>query len=271
MSSNINPNNINGNFPVAGQDNDSQGFRDNFTNILNNFSFAATEITDLQNSVTNIASTVDTNGNVTAYYANVQQGLEVGSTSSFNDDVTFAGNLTFTYAGGGNPAIILPTDDNSYDIGSSTNTFRNIYTNELTANTTSVSNAIMGGTVYEINVVSGAPTATQDINLSTSSTWYFTSNATTNCTLNFKGSSTVTGADYLGIGGMALTRIMITNGAVAYRPTTFQVDGVTQTVKWLNGSAPGSGTVNAIDVYLATIIRTGVSSYSVTLARQVYY
>jgi len=45
--SNINPNNINGSFPVAGQDNDSQGFRDNFTNILNNFSFAKAELEDL--------------------------------------------------------------------------------------------------------------------------------------------------------------------------------------------------------------------------------
>jgi len=31
--SNINPNNINAAYPVAGVDNDSQGFRDNFTNI----------------------------------------------------------------------------------------------------------------------------------------------------------------------------------------------------------------------------------------------
>jgi hypothetical protein len=46
--SNINPNNINGTFPVAGQDNDSQGFRDNFTNILNNFSFTKAELEDLQ-------------------------------------------------------------------------------------------------------------------------------------------------------------------------------------------------------------------------------
>jgi hypothetical protein len=49
MTSNINPNNINGAYPVAGQDNNSQGFRDNFTNTSTNFQFAADEITDLQN------------------------------------------------------------------------------------------------------------------------------------------------------------------------------------------------------------------------------
>ena len=51
MSSNINPNNINGAYPVAGQDNNSQGFRDNFTNTKTNFQFASDEITDLQNNV----------------------------------------------------------------------------------------------------------------------------------------------------------------------------------------------------------------------------
>lgn len=50
MASNINPNNIDGTYPVAGQDNNSQGFRDNFTNIKTNLNFAKNEITDLQNN-----------------------------------------------------------------------------------------------------------------------------------------------------------------------------------------------------------------------------
>jgi hypothetical protein len=51
MASQINPNDINGAYPVAGQDNNSQGFRDNFTNTRTNFGYAAGEITDLQNNV----------------------------------------------------------------------------------------------------------------------------------------------------------------------------------------------------------------------------
>lgn len=51
MASSINPNNIDGAYPVAGQDNNSQGFRDNFTNTKTNFQYAADEITDLQNKV----------------------------------------------------------------------------------------------------------------------------------------------------------------------------------------------------------------------------
>ena len=51
MASNINPNNIDGTYPVAGQDNDSQGFRDNFTNTKTNFAYASAEISDLQSKV----------------------------------------------------------------------------------------------------------------------------------------------------------------------------------------------------------------------------
>ena len=46
--SSINPNNIDGQFPVAGQDNDSQGFRNNFTNVRNNLTFAKSEIEALE-------------------------------------------------------------------------------------------------------------------------------------------------------------------------------------------------------------------------------
>lgn len=50
MTSNINPNNIDGTYPVAGQDNNSQGFRDNFTNTKTNFQYASDEISDLQSN-----------------------------------------------------------------------------------------------------------------------------------------------------------------------------------------------------------------------------
>jgi len=48
MASQINPNNIDGNFPVAGVPNNTQGFRDNFTNISTNFQYAEDEINELQ-------------------------------------------------------------------------------------------------------------------------------------------------------------------------------------------------------------------------------
>jgi hypothetical protein len=51
MTSQINPNNIDGNYPVPGVPNNTQGFRSNFTETATNFQYAAQEITDLQNKV----------------------------------------------------------------------------------------------------------------------------------------------------------------------------------------------------------------------------
>jgi len=52
MASNINPATINITYPIAGQDNDTQGFRSNFQNIQTNFITAASEISALQGNVT---------------------------------------------------------------------------------------------------------------------------------------------------------------------------------------------------------------------------
>jgi uncharacterized Zn-finger protein len=54
MASNIVPGNIDGTYPTAGQDNSSQGFRDNFTSIKNNFTEAKTEIEALQTNKANL-------------------------------------------------------------------------------------------------------------------------------------------------------------------------------------------------------------------------
>lgn len=48
MASNISDTGINSGFPIAGQDNDSQGFRDNFATTVSNFAAAKAEIEALQ-------------------------------------------------------------------------------------------------------------------------------------------------------------------------------------------------------------------------------
>lgn len=50
MASSIISTTIDETYPVAGQDNDSQGFRDNFTIIKDNFAFAKSEIETLQDT-----------------------------------------------------------------------------------------------------------------------------------------------------------------------------------------------------------------------------
>lgn len=100
MTSAINPNNIDGSYPVAGQDNNSQGFRDNFTNIKVNFQDAAAEITDLQNKAVLKSAlsgaTLDNNmGNALIYAAQIQ------AFSAVKNAVTgTSGSLTINYQSG---------------------------------------------------------------------------------------------------------------------------------------------------------------------------
>ena len=56
MPSNIISTTIDETYPVAGVDNDSQGFRDNFTIIKDNFTYAKDEIEDLQDTAARITT-----------------------------------------------------------------------------------------------------------------------------------------------------------------------------------------------------------------------
>lgn len=72
MSSNINPNLIDTTYPVAGQDNNTQGFRDNFAGIKQNFEYAEQEINSLQSVAAVTSGANDFNNNL-IYDARVQQ------------------------------------------------------------------------------------------------------------------------------------------------------------------------------------------------------
>jgi hypothetical protein len=63
MTSQINYNAINASYPIAGQDNDSQGFRDNFSAIQIALTTASNEITNLQLYGAQTNKTNDFNGN----------------------------------------------------------------------------------------------------------------------------------------------------------------------------------------------------------------
>ena len=59
MASNIVPGNVDNTYPKAGQDNSSQGFRDNFSATKNNFTEAKTEIEALQTDKASLNASSD--------------------------------------------------------------------------------------------------------------------------------------------------------------------------------------------------------------------
>ena len=116
--STINTNGIDGNYPTPGQNNSSQGFRDNFTSIKTNLNTAGTEITELQdkavlkqalNNITldnNMANTLISNAAIrtfrnTTYNLgnNVSGTVVVDCTLGDVQFATITGNTTFQFAG----------------------------------------------------------------------------------------------------------------------------------------------------------------------------
>jgi hypothetical protein len=93
MASSINPSNVDGTYPVAGQDNDSQGFRDNFTNIKTNFTSAKTEIEALQTTSVTLTATNDFN-----FTGTISEALMKNNADVVNALGTVGGSITLNHA-----------------------------------------------------------------------------------------------------------------------------------------------------------------------------
>jgi|TARA_B110000977_G_scaffold41688_1_gene56241 hypothetical protein len=81
MASNINDTAVNSDYPIAGVDNDSQGFRDNFSTIKTNFVAAKAEIETLQTTTAKLNVANNFLGN-TVSGANLQNVTETAYIAS---------------------------------------------------------------------------------------------------------------------------------------------------------------------------------------------
>ena len=55
---------------------------------------------------------------------------------------------------------------------------------------------------------------------------------------------------------------MSANNSASTYMSQFEIDGVGQTVKWANATAPTAATGSGIDVYTITILKTAAYSYA---------
>lgn len=92
MTSQINSNNIDATYPVAGQDNSSQGFRDNFAAIQTNFGYAYSEISALQSNAVLRNQDNDLAGNAT-----ITSGVYRSSRETIYALTAAAGNIDIVY------------------------------------------------------------------------------------------------------------------------------------------------------------------------------
>jgi len=108
-----------------------------------------------------------------------------------------------------------------------------------------------------------AATGTIAYDVTTQSVLYYTSNASANWTVNFRGSSGTSLNTLMSTGESITVAFLVTQGATAYYNSAVQVDGSSVTPKWQGGAAPTSGNVSSIDVYSYTIVKTGSAAFTV--------
>jgi hypothetical protein len=115
----------------------------------------------------------------------------------------------------------------------------------------------------ELALISGTA-ATGAINIDTmvAAVNIRTANATGNWTINVRGNGSNTLDSLMATGEQISVVFESPNGAVAYYPTAFSVDGSAVVPKWLGGTAPSSGNTNSTDVYVYTIRKTGAATFT---------
>lgn len=140
----------------------------------------------------------------------------------------------------------------------------NTFTGIQTFTGTSSKIAMVLTDVAEAATVSAtAATGTIAYDVTTQSVLYYTSNASANWTVNFRGSSGTSLNTLMTTGQMMTLAFLVTQGATAYYNSAVQVDGSSVTPKWQGGTAPAAGNASSIDVYTYTIVKTGSAAFTV--------
>lgn len=173
---------------------------------------------------------------------------------------TGAATLTGILKGNGTSAFTAATAGTDYVAPGTATTFTALQTFAGTS-----SNAdLKTSNILETTTISAtAATGTINFDTTTQSVLYYTTNASGNFTVNFRGSSGTTQNTIMATGESLSATFLVTNGSTAYYNSAVQVDGSSVTPKWQGGTAPTSGNASAIDSYTYVIIKTGSAAFTV--------
>jgi len=171
-----------------------------------------------------------------------------------------AATLTGVLKGNGTSAFTAATAGTDYVAPGTATTFTALQTFAGTS-----SNAdLKTSNILEVATVSAtAATGTINYDVTTQSVLYFTTNASGNFTVNFRGSSGTSLDTVMSTGESLSATFLVTNGATAYYNSVVQVDGSTVTPKWQGGTAPTSGNASSIDSYTYVLIKTASATFTV--------
>ena len=131
----------------------------------------------------------------------------------------------------------------------------------------SVAGAKIADVLETATISATAATGTINYDVTTQAVLYYTSNASANWTVNFRGSSGTSLNTLMATGESLTVAFFVTQGATAYYNNVVQVDGSSVTPKYQGGTAWSAGNASSIDAYTYTIIKTGNAAFTVFAAQ----
>lgn len=125
--------------------------------------------------------------------------------------------------------------------------------------------------IAEVDTIAAtAATGVIDYDVATQSVLFYTTDASGNWTVNFRGSSGTSLDALMATGESISVTFLVTQGATAYYNSAVTVDGSSVTPKWQGGTAPTGGNASSVDCYTYVIQKTGAATY-VVLASQTQF
>jgi hypothetical protein len=160
--------------------------------------------------------------------------------------------------------LVIGTDVQAYNANTAfTNAAQTFTALQTFVGTSSNADAKFSNILEVATVSATAATGTINFDVTTQSVLYYTTNATGNFTINFRGSSGTTLNSIMTTGESLSATFLNTNGGTAYYNSALQVDGSSVTPRWQGGTAPTVGNASSIDAYTYVIIKTGSAAFTV--------
>lgn len=133
------------------------------------------------------------------------------------------------------------------------------------------SSSVAGAKIFDVlegaTISATAATGTINYDVTTQAVLYYTSNASANWTVNFRGSSGTSLNTLMATGESLTVAFFVTQGATAYYNSAVTIDGASVTPKYQGGTAWSAGNASSIDAYTYTIIKTGSAAFTVFAAQ----
>ena len=239
----------------------------------------------INSSLVTDATNTTTGSIITAGGVGIAKSLYVGTLSNFAGAATFSSTInkvtvtapataaTLTIADGaslvtsGAYSLTLTSTAATNVTLPTTGTLATLAGSETFTNKTLTSPIItneLATTIRETVTISAtAATGTINFDASTQVVLYYTTDASGNFTVNFRGTSGISMNTLMSTGQSLSATFLVTNGATAYYNSAVTVDGSSVTPKWQGGTAPTSGNASSIDSYTYVIIKTGSAAFTV--------